>query len=66
MYALERLVYQGENVCPKYKWKQLAICGNRELLVAVKNQMLWPEDWRITPMAFTGDFLNVLSKQKAA
>lgn len=51
MYALERLVFQGTERCPQYRWKQFAVCVNEELLIKVKNGQQRPEDWRVSPLA---------------
>jgi hypothetical protein len=51
MYALERLVFQGTERCPQYRWKQFAVCANEELLIKVKNGQRRPEDWRVSPLA---------------
>ena len=51
MYALERLVFQGTETCPMYRWKQYALCGNPGLLERVRSGQRRPEDWRVIPMA---------------
>ncbi len=51
MYALERLVFQGTECCPQYRWKQLAVCANEKLLNKIKDKQRHPEEWRISPLA---------------
>ena len=53
MYALERLVYQGEETKPKYKWTPLARSSNKRLLETVKKQMHRPDDWRVSPVGLS-------------
>ncbi len=50
MYALERIVFQGTEHCPQYRWKQFALCGSRAPLEKVKAGQQSPGDWRIVFM----------------
>ena len=51
MFVLERLVFQGLQTCPQYRWVQYALCGNRSLLERVRSAQRQPEDWRVTALA---------------
>lgn len=62
MYVLERLMDQGEQQCPKHRWRQYAVCGNRELLERVRVAQRRPGDWRVV---FSPDALQLLSKESA-
>ena len=35
-----------------YRWKQYAICEEREPLIQIKNAQKRPEDWRIIKLPF--------------
>ncbi len=50
MYALERLVFQGTEHCPQYRWKQFALCGSRALLEKVRAGQQSPGYWGIVFM----------------
>lgn len=47
MYALERLVFQGTNICPQYQWKQFAVCDSRPILDKVRAGQKHPGSWRV-------------------
>ncbi|MCD7805462.1 MAG: hypothetical protein LUH03_10055 [Oscillospiraceae bacterium] len=36
--------------CQTYRWKQMAICEEREPLEKIRAQETRPEDWRVVPM----------------
>ena len=61
MYVLERLTYQGENQCPKYRWRQYAVCGSRGLLDRVRTSQRHPENWRVV---FSPGPRNLLSQER--
>lgn len=47
MYVLERLVFQGTECCPQYRWIQIAVCGSCTPLDKVRSGQQQPGDWRI-------------------
>ena len=38
--------------CQSYRWKQYAICEEREPLEQIKNAQKRPEDWQIIKLPF--------------
>lgn len=70
MFALERLVFQGTEACPRYRWKQYALCGSRRPLERVRAGQRRPEDWRIVPLVCSVVLHNVqeqlAAQQKAS
>lgn len=38
--------------CQSYRWKQYAICEDKEPLEQIKNAQNRPENWRITKLSF--------------
>ena len=51
-FVLERLVFQGTEVCPQYRWKQYAVCACEDILKKIKETQRRPENWRVTALAF--------------
>ncbi len=47
MYVLERLVFQGTDRCPQYRWKQFVVCDSRPILDKVRAGQKHPGDWRV-------------------
>ena len=57
MYALEyKELYivpepmTKNRTCQSYRWKQAAICEDKETLEAIRATKKHPEDWRVEPL----------------
>jgi hypothetical protein len=65
MYILERLEFQGTEKCPQRRWKQLAMCGNREPLARVLAKQRHPRVWRMTENCATPNMMLQRGKKSA-
>lgn len=62
VFALERLIFQGSERCPQYRWTQYALCAKREPLDRIAAAQKHPEEWRVTQLACTQIVLGTLRK----
>lgn len=66
MYMLEHLEFQGTGVCPQYRWKQMVLCANRELLETIRGRQRRPEEWRVIAMGAIDIGQVIACRKKAA